>query len=332
MSDASVSVVIANWNGQHFLERCLTSLLAQTHPPSEIIVVDNGSTDGSVEWIRAHFPTVRLVLNDHNRGFAAANNQGWQASHGAYIALINNDAWAAPEWLAVLVAALEADERVGMVASKMLYANQPRRINSTGICIDRWGVIWDRQVGETESTNDVVEDVFGACAGAALYRRRLLEELGGFDEFFFAYLEDVDLAWRARWLGWRAVYAPRARVYHHHSSTGIEGSPWKTRQLARNKTWLLIKNYPSPYWVMALPGIVLYEVLSLGFALVRGRGLSAALGRWEAWRAGLRVWRQRQTLLHQARVSPQTVWAALAPGSWAGQVYARYHTIEQRQL
>ncbi|MGH2524060.1 MAG: glycosyltransferase family 2 protein, partial [Anaerolineales bacterium] len=200
------SVVITNWNGCHFLEKCLGSLAAQTYPAVEIILVDNGSTDGSAAWVGEHFPAVRLIANARNMGFAAANNQGIRVAQGEYVALLNNDTWVEPDWLAELVQAIESGPRVGMVASKMVYADQPQVINSTGVCLDRSGVVWDRQTGlpERVSEREPVE-IFGPCAGAALYRHALFDDVGVFDENFFAYLEDVDLAWRARWRGWRAI-------------------------------------------------------------------------------------------------------------------------------
>jgi len=325
---ALISVVVANWNGCRYLEQCLSSLAAQTYPAVEVIVVDNGSSDGSVGWLAEHFPAVRVVANDTNRGFAVANNQGIAAAHGAFVALLNNDAWAEPDWLANLYAAAETEARVGAVASLMLLAARPDTVDSAGICVDRLGISWDRAGGQT-ATGPVMEpaEVFGACAGAALYRREMLAELGGFDEDFFAYLEDVDLAWRASWLGWRARYAPNARVYHIHSGTSGEGSAFKTYWLARNKIILLLKDYPAcGLWRLA-PLMLLYDGLSLVNTLLAQRNLSAWRGRLAGWRQAGTSLRKRRSLQARARLAAAEVAARLAPAAWPWQVAARYRHV-----
>jgi len=276
--------------------------MAQTLSPLEIIVVDNGSKDDSVEWIQSTFPNVHLIANDRNLGFAAANNQALYVARGEYIATLNNDAWATPTWLAELVRAAQSDPSVGMCASKMLFADRPYMINSTGINLDWAGIAWDRQGGELDDKQESEPvEVFGPCAGAALYRREMLEELGGFDEDFFAYLEDVDLAWRARLVGWRCLYVPNAVVYHHHSATAKEGSSFKNYLLGRNKIWLLAKNYPMPYLLKYLPIIVLYDLGTLPYSLVVRGDWSAIKGRWAALRYIRKVWQKRRAIQANAR-------------------------------
>jgi GT2 family glycosyltransferase len=326
-----VSVVIANWNGRHYLEKCLESLAAQTYPAVEVIVVDNGSTDGSAAWVAERFPSVRLIVNPDNRGFAAANNQGVRQSRGAYVATLNNDTWVEPDWLAGLVAALERDPRLGMAASHMLFADQPEVINSTGICLDRCGISWDRHGGQTARQAEAgPAEVFGPCAGAALYRRELLEAVGLFDEDFFAYLEDVDLAWRARWRGWKAIYVPSARVYHIHSATSQEGSPFKTYWLSRNKIQMIAKNYPMPYLLLFLPLIVFYEFVSLGHALLSRRGSGAARGRLAGLRSLPRAFKKRRALWLRPHVPPAEIFGSLEPAAAPWQVYGRYRHIDRR--
>ena len=194
----TTTVIIPNWNGQHLLAPCLLALAAQTNQDREVVLVDNGSQDGSVEWVRSRFPTVRLLAQERNLGFAAAINQGILASNSRYVVTLNNDTEPEPNWLAALVSAAENDPTVGMCASKMLFADRPGIINSTGICLDRAGIAWDRRGGEPDDGREIEPvEVFGPCGGAALYRRAMLDQIGLFDEDFFAYLEDVDLAWRA---------------------------------------------------------------------------------------------------------------------------------------
>jgi GT2 family glycosyltransferase len=327
--DPLVSIIVLNWNGRKWLERCLGSLAAQTYAANEIILVDNGSTDDSVAWVARHFPAVQVIGNAENRGFAAACNQGARAARGVYLALLNNDAWAEPQWLAELVRALEGQpERVGMAASKMLFADRPQIINSTGICVDRSGISWDRLGGTLDNPAETPADVFGPCGGAALYRRVLFEELGGFDETFFAYLEDVDLAWRARWRGWQALYVPSARVYHAHSGTGKEGSAFKTFHLSKNKVFWIAKNYPWPHLLIWGPWLMFYEVLSQGFAVRMGQGVSALAGRLAGWRALPELLRQRRQIFRTARVSATELFGRLEPVAWPWQVIARYRSFQ----
>jgi hypothetical protein len=316
-----VSVIVVNWNGRAYLEKCLASLQAQTYPAVEIIVVDNGSADGSAAWVVQRFPEARLIVNPDNRGFAAGNNQGVQAARGAYLALLNNDAWVEPNWLAELVAAVERDPRLGM-------ADRPEIINSTGVCVDRSGISWDRSSGkEARRTDCEPGAVFGPCAGAALYRRAVFEDVGLFDEDFFAYLEDVDLAWRARWRGWQAVYVPSARVYHVHSGTAREGSPLKTYLLARNKIQLIAKNYPMPQVIIFLPLIVFYESLSLFSALMRQRNGSALRGRLAGLGLLPRALAKRRALWSRPHVSGGEMLRMLEPAAWPWQVAQRYQHL-----
>lgn len=303
-----VSVAIVNWNGLLHLKRCLPSLWAQTYADFEVILVDNGSTDGSVEWVRAQFPQVRLLVNRTNVGFAAANNQAIQASRAEFVATLNNDTQVEPGWLAALVAAAEDDGSVGMCASKMLFADRTTMINSTGISMDPVGIAWDRRGGERDEGQETEPmEVFGPCAGAALYRRAMLDQIGLFDVRFFAYLEDVDLAWRGRLAGWRCLYVPSARVYHVHSATAQEGSPFKNRLLGRNKVWMIAKNYPMRRLVLYLPLILLYDLASVLFAMITRRDVSPLKGRLEGLRRLPDVWRERratQMLRRQHRGRP----------------------------
>ena len=326
-----VSVVVANWNGRAHLEKCFTSIAAQTYPAVEIILVDNGSTDGSAAWAAEHFPEARVIANPRNLGFAAANNQGIRVGRGEYFALLNNDAWVEPDWVAALVTAVERQPRVGMAASQMVFADQPEIINSTGICVDRCGLTWDRQGGQAaQPAAGQPRYVFGPSAGAALYRRELFADVGLFDEDFFAYLEDVDLAWRARWRGWEALYVPAARVYHHHSATTREGSPFKTYLLSRNKLQLLAKNYPWPDGLLYLPLMLFYETLSLGFAVSGRRGTSAFRGRLAGLAALPGAWRKRRQFLSRPHVPVRQVFRLLEAAAWPWQVYGRYRHLAAR--
>jgi GT2 family glycosyltransferase len=291
----SVSVIVLNWNGKHLLERCLPAVLDQNFPAYEVVLFDNGSTDGSAAWVAERFPAVRLQSSERNLGFAGGNNEAIRGTDAAYVVLLNNDAEPAPDWLGELMRAAVSSPEVGMCASKMVRASDPSIMDSCGIDVDRAGIGWNRYAGEVDRPEETAPyEVFGPCAGAALYRRAMLDQIGLFDEDYFIYYEDVDLAWRAQRAGWRCLYVPCARVTHRHSSTVKHGSPFKEFLLGRNKVWTLIKNYPWPDWLLYLPIIVGYDVGAWGYALLRGdvhplrgrlaalRQLGAALGKRRA--------------------------------------------------
>jgi GT2 family glycosyltransferase len=331
---SQVTVVIPNLNGRHMLAGCLRALEAQTFAGWEAIVIDNGSTDGSVDWLQQAHPSVRVVANRENRGFAAAINQGIKASDSRYVATLNNDTEASTGWLAALVEAAEDADEIGMCASKMVFADRPDVINSTGICVDRVGIAWDRRGGEADDGDGGHPgesgwvEVFGPCAGAALYRRAMLDEVGLFDPDFFAYLEDVDLAWRARRAGWRCLYVPAARVLHRHSATGREGSPFKSYHLGRNKVWLIAKNYPFGRLWYDVPLVVLYDLAAVVYALAARRDIHALRGR-VAGLAGLRrMWAKRRVQGAKERLDVR--W--LVPAELPWRVPRRYaHLVPAEQ-
>lgn len=273
----ATTVVIPSWNGAHLLADCLTALRSQTLPPGEVIVVDNGSTDGTAGLLAEAFPEVRLVGLDRNRGFAAAVNAGIRASDTPLVALLNNDAVAEPGWLAALVNAA-AGERVGMVASKIVDATDPTRIEGIGLEVDCDGA--PEQVGRGAPDGpafEVEHEVFGPIGAAALYRRELFADVGLFDEAFFAYLEDVDLAWRARRAGWSCVFSPGAVVRHQRGSTARR-IPRRVRFLAwRNHPWLLAKNADRATLVRFVLRQPARDVADVGRFLRRGRLTDALL-------------------------------------------------------
>ena len=316
-----VVLVIPNWNGRRYLEPCLRAVFAQEFRDFVVALVDNGSMDGSVDLVRARFPQVRLIENGENRGFAIANNQAIRASDSEFVATLNNDTEVDPGWLGALVQALETDPSIGMCASKMLLADRRAVVDSAGIAVDKAGIVWNREGGrDSHPGAAALVPVFGPCAGAALYRRAMLDEIGLFDEDFFAYMEDVDLAWRAQWAGWGCVYVPQAVVYHVHSATGREGSHFKNRLLGRNKIWLLCKNYPLLPWYMLL--VLVYDVMSLGYAVAVGRGPGALQGRLESLGKIPHMLAKRQWI--SRRVSSRAMMAKLQPSENPLAVLRRY--------
>jgi len=304
-----ITLVIPNWNGSHLLEACLVSVSAQTFSDYQVVLVDNGSSDGSAEYVHEDFPWVKILANTTNLGFAPAVNRAIRESQSPLIVTLNNDVWLEAEWLEEMVAAAGTGERVGMIASKILTVRAPDRLDSAGISLDRAGFAWNLDRGRREdSTETRTREVFGPCAAAALYRRDMLDEIGLFDEDFFAFLEDADLAWRARLAGWRCLYAPAARSYHVHSATAGQGSGFKAYLLARNRIWSIVKNYPWPEILSALPIMVAYDFVSLLGNIASGRGGPSLAGRLDALRGIGGALRKRRQV--QALRSSESRWEA----------------------
>jgi GT2 family glycosyltransferase len=307
---AVVTVIIPSWNGKHLLETCLPAL-CQSSVDSEIIIIDNGSTDGTVAWLDVAYPGIHIVKNSHNLGFAVAVNQGIRASQTPWVALLNNDAIPDVSWLAALLEVGESDASIGAVASRMMFRDNPRLVSSAGIRVDATGGAWDLWLGEACWPTAPVE-IFGASGGACLYRREMLEDIGLFHEEFFAYLEDVDLAWRARLRGWRAALSPAAVVHHALSSTAVDGSAFKRYYLARNKWRVILRNYPTRPLLRWLPIILIYDWLSLARSLVTG-DRAALRGRVDTWRDLPNLLEQRHAILGGSRASWPSVQEAMSP-------------------
>lgn len=289
MSKIRATVIIPNWNGRRLLGRCLPALVSQSYRDFEIIVVDNGSTDDSVPWVKARFPDVRVLAQDRNIGFAAACNRGIQASSGEFIVTLNNDTSPHPDWLARLAEASDQHPDVGMFASTLYLDRVPPAIDAVGIKVNRFGAA--QNIGHGQSVTEIPsssQPLFGPCAGAGLYRRRLLDDVGLFDESYFAYLEDVELAWRARWAGWDCISVPASRVLHAHSATGGQNLPLKFWLLGRNRIWTWLRHYPRPHLWYYLPAIVLHELFTGILAMIALRNTSPMKGRLHA----IRAWRQ----------------------------------------
>src|SRR5438552_91728 len=240
-----VSVITPNWNRRELLRCCLRSLEIQTLSDHEVIVVDNGSTDGSVEMVRTEFPRATIVSNHENRGFCAAINQGIEKSRGRYVALLNNDAEADPRWLAALVTEASRRPEIGMCASKILRYDNHTVIDKVGHLIYPDGQNRGRACGEIDRGQfDRVEEALFPDGCAALYDRRVFETAGMFDEDFFAYGDDAEMGLRARLAGWDCRYVPTAVVYHHHSSTLGRFAEARLVLVERNRVWLALQLFP----------------------------------------------------------------------------------------
>ena len=268
------AVVVPNWNGRRWLDGLFASLDAQTRPPDEVIVVDNGSTDGSLEWLAGREGVTVLALG-RNTGFAHAVNRGIEAAGPDVeaIALVNTDVELEPDWVGRAVARLDADARLGSVATKMVLMHDPGVIDDAGDVLRRDGVAEQRGHGRPDGPRfSAPGEVFAACAGAAVYRRAALRDAGGFDERLFAYLEDVDLGLRLRLAGWSCAYEPVVARHARHGSDS-DASPAIDALVARNTVLLVAKAFP----VRWLP-YVLYRQASWARAARRERRLREHLG------------------------------------------------------
>lgn len=269
MSYPLVSIIVVNWNGKEFLKECLKALSYQSFKDFEIIIVDNGSKDGSVEFIRKNYPKCRIIGNSCNKGFAIGNNQGIKIANGKYIALINNDAEADPNWLIELLKIAEEDYSVGMVASKIYLLGHDKILDNVGHLIYRDGI--NRGRGRLEKDYgqyDKREEVLFPSGCAALYRKEMLDKIGLFDEDFFAYGDDTDIGLRGRLAGWKCVFAPKAIVYHRYSQSSGAYSPLKAFYVERNRIWIAVKYFPlsmlllTPFYSFMRYGLQAYGVFT----------------------------------------------------------------------
>ncbi len=334
-----ISIIVVNWNGAGFLDSCLSSLEKQTWKQREFILVDNGSTDGSTEIIRDwidQIPAAQAIFLSENTGFCKANNLAFGKARGEWIALINNDAVAEPNWLEELVRYGDLAKRIGMLGGKILF-HEPKGV------IDKAGhlIYWDGQNrGRGTMENDIgqydrQEEILWPDGCAALYHRKVFEETRGFDETFFAFGDDADLGMRARLLGWKAWYIPTAVVHHLHSATAGAYSMQKVMLVERNRLLLAIKNFPLPLLLLN-PYWSLRRFAWHAYAVLRRQG---AADRFIAAHGGVRLplvlirsylgvarvlpeaLRQRRKIQRTKRLSNSEVWQLL-----------RRHQIDLREL
>jgi GT2 family glycosyltransferase len=271
-----ISSIVVNWNRKDLLRACLASLEVQHYPNAEVILVDNGSTDGSVEMTEREFPGVLIIRNTKNRGFCGANNQGFVAARGEFVALLNNDAEADPRFLESLVRVFDQRPDIGMAAAKIVVWEDPGLIDKAGHLIYPDGQNRGRGTGERDRGQyDRVEEVLWPDGCGAMYRKSMLDQIGGFDEDFFAYADDAELGLRARIAGWGCIYTPLAVVRHHRGSTLGVGSVARLKLIERNRVLLAFKLFP---WSLLLWNKYYYacRLLAGAFASVRGEGETAA--------------------------------------------------------
>ncbi len=266
-----VTVIIPNYNGKEYIKDCLDSLLEQTME-AEILIVDNASEDGSKDIIR-QYESVKLVELSQNFGFCHAVNEGIRLTKTKYLILLNNDTKATPTFVEELYKAIDAHDDTFSVASKMLQMNAPDRIDSAGdlYCALGWAFSLGKDKKSTKYDKESV--IFSACGGAAIYRKELFEQIGYFDELHFTYLEDVDVGYRARIMGYVNRYTPKAVVYHAGSgSTGGRYNPFKVRLASRNSWYVIYKNMPALQILINLPFFIIGFGIKALFFILKGYG------------------------------------------------------------
>lgn len=264
-----VTIIIPNYNGLKFMEPCFEALSRQTFRDYEILVVDNGSGDGSREWLQEH--QVPAIFLKENTGFSGAVNVGIRAAKTPYVILLNNDTEPEPEYVEELVKAIERSEKIFSVSSRMIQLYEKDKMDDAGDMYTVLGWAYQRGVGRPVKRYNHPRRVFSACAGAAIYRRKVFEEIGLFDELHFAYLEDLDIGYRARLAGYDNVYCPKARVYHVGSGTsGSKYNSFKVRLAARNNVYLNYKNMPN--WQLALNALPIALGMAVKYRFFKGLG------------------------------------------------------------
>jgi len=267
------TIIIPNYNGMKFLDDCLSSLREQTTQDFQILIIDNHSEDDSVSFLKTNYPEARLIVLNRNYGFSRAVNEGIRLADTPYVLLLNNDTKADPGFVETLVSEIETSPRIFSVSSRMIQMYHPELMDSAGDNYTLLGWAVNRGVGRPLAVSDEPSDVFSACAGAAIYRRGVFSKIGLFDEHHFAYLEDVDIGYRARVYGYENIYCPGAVVYHVGSGTsGSKYNTFKVRLAARNNVYLLYKNMPSIQLFINFPFLVTGFALKYLFFIKRGFG------------------------------------------------------------
>ena len=273
------TVVIPNLNGKKYLKDCLNALRAQSRQDFSVILIDNGSTDGSAEFVRETYPEVTVKRFEENRGFCGAVNEGIRMTKTKYVVLLNNDTIVYPAFLEELVSAMEHETNCFAGSSRMVQMQDSSKMDNCGDFYCALGWAFTPAKGKSAVLYDRGREVFSACAGAAIYLRRVFDEIGLFDEAHFAYLEDVDVCWRARIAGYRNLYVPDAIVRHVGSATsGSVYNEFKVRHSSRNSIYLIYKNMPFFQILLNLPLLTVGFCIKFLFFLKKGMGREYAAG------------------------------------------------------
>ena len=309
-----ITVIIVNWNGKHFLDACLGSLRRQTFRDFETILVDNGSGDGSVEFVRQSFPEVHLVALDENRGFTGGNIAGYEYASGELIVLLNNDTESHPQWLEEVYKASLQFPEAGSFASKMMYFDCRNKIENCGFDVGTEGTTIDLGRDERDGPQwNSPREVFGACGGAVAYRRSMLDRIGFLDPDFFMVYEDVDLSFRARLQGYTCMYIPTAVVFHRYRATLGTRPVHQVFYSQRNIEFVYLKNMPAGLMLRSALQRFLYEVGAAIYFVRAGSGWTFLRSKLAVLRHLSRIYRKRQEIQRARSVQNSYILQVMQP-------------------
>lgn len=316
-SSPLISIIIITWNSKKYLNDCLDHLVAQSCQDFEVILVDNGSTDGALDELQKNYPSLEFQIHELNKnmGFSAANNMGARLARGRWLALLNSDAFPAPDWLSNLIEATERNPGFSSFSSRQINAGDTRFLDGAGDSYHVSGFAWKRYLDyPAEDYGRESTEIFSPCAAAALYSREAFLEVGGFDEDLFSYYEDVDLGFRLRLAGHRALYVADAVVEHVGSGALGIRSDFAFYYSHRNLVWIFFANMPSPYLWLYLPAHIITNLVYLVYYTVKGRGGVLWRAKKDAARGLPSALRKRQNIQSRRRVNPSDLVGAMEHG------------------
>lgn len=316
---AAVAVIVVNWNSGKHLARCLGSIYAQTMRPKRVILVDNASSDGSMDGVETRFPGVEAVRLDYNAGFAVANNIAVKmAADCAWIALLNPDAFAEPDWMERLVAAARENPAYSFFGSRTLNAANPRILDGTGDVYHASGLAWRRGSGMSADTFDPpTGEVFSPCAAAAMYKTADFLAVGGFDETYFCYLEDVDLAFRLHLMGRRCLYVRESTALHVGSGSTSRHSYFAVYHGYRNVVWAFFKNMPTTLLFLYLPQHLMMNIATVIYFTVQGQGHAILKAKLDAIKGLPAILRKRKAVQRTRTATTQELRRVMKGGFFA---------------
>ncbi|MFT5260349.1 MAG: GT2 family glycosyltransferase [Saprospiraceae bacterium] len=314
----SVAVLIVNYNAQAYLPRCLEALAQQTYTPKRVIVMDNGSADDSIAAAKVSHPQFEYVELGSNTGFAAANNHGVELANDVeWVALLNPDAFVAPEWLEELVKASTENPQHQFFSSELMCDSPRDLIDGTGDCYHQSGLVWRRQHGLSKNHDQIgvsKHPMFSPCAAAALYKRDVFLEVGGFDEDYFCYIEDVDLVFRMRLSGYSGQHVAKSVAYHVGSAITVRDSDFSIYHGHRNLVWTYVKNMPSGLLLKTLPQHLLLNLLSLIYYTLKGRPKVIFKAKWHALKGLNKQLKKRKGIQASNKISVMQLESTMARG------------------
>lgn len=317
MSTPLVSIILVTWNSKSHLAHCLSLLSKQTFQDFEIIIIDNGSTDGAVDGIHKQFLDLAITVEkrETNLGFAAANNIGARLARGKWIALLNADAYPEPDWLENLLRAAEKKPEFTAFSSRQLQVHAPHLLDGAGDAYHISGLAWRNSYNLPADHNGLEErEIFSPCAAAAMYLREEFLAIGGFDEDYFSYFEDVDLGFRLRLNGAKCLYVHDAVVHHVGSASTGKRSDFSVYYGYRNMIWTFFKNMPSPYFELFLPLHLITLSFFVGYLVLRGQGNPIFRAIFDAARGLPKMLAKRKRIQKNIRVKPGKLLSTMSTG------------------